>query len=214
MVSHLTKLLTSLVLVAVQVKAQYSLDQDPEPESCSCENNTNSEPYEPIFSNHTNPLWNKDNRDPLDMFQEGNNNSYSPPFPWSPTRGVDGWAEAIGKARQYLVDNDLTIEEKVALATGIGWEEKGYLGRACVGNIGPIERIGFKGLCLQDSPAGIRLADGVSVFPSGINIASTFDRDLMYQRAAAMAAEFKGKGIHIALAPGESRVAVLLRQID
>ena len=28
----------------------------------------------------------------------------------------------------------------------------------CVGNILPVERLGFNGLCLQDGPLGIRVA--------------------------------------------------------
>jgi beta-glucosidase len=43
--------------------------------------------------------------------------------------------------------------------------------------------------------------DRVSVFPAGINVAATFDKGLMYKRAKAMGAEFKQKGVHVALAP-------------
>jgi hypothetical protein len=41
----------------------------------------------------------------------------------------------------------------------------------CVGNIAPIDD--FPGLCLEDSPLGVRLADFVTVFPAAINAAST-----------------------------------------
>ena len=41
------------------------------------------------------------------------------------------------------------------------------------------------------------------LFP-GISTASTFDRTLMRSRGAAMGAEFRGKGIHVALGPGRS----------
>lgn len=34
-----------------------------------------------------------------------------------------------------------------------------------------------------------------------INVASTWNRTLMRQRGAAMGAEFKGKGVHVALGP-------------
>ena len=47
----------------------------------------------------------------------------------------------------------------------------------------------------KDAPVGVRLATEVSAFPSGINTVATFNRDLIYQRAVAMGAEFKGKGI-------------------
>lgn len=90
----------------------------------------------------------------------------------------------------------MTLAEKVSLATGVGWENG-----ACVGNIAPISRVNFPGLCLEDSPTGVRFGDFVSAFPAGINAAATFDVNLIRARAAAMGAEFRGKGVNIALAP-------------
>ncbi|WVQ75627.1 hypothetical protein IAR50_005256 [Cryptococcus sp. DSM 104548] len=104
------------------------------------------------------------------------------------------WNSAHERARAYL--SNWTIAEKVSLSTGVGWEQ----GR-CVGNIGAVESQGFPGLCLQDSPLGVRLTDFVSAFPAGINAASTFDKDLIYARGYALGQEFKGKGAHVALGP-------------
>lgn len=53
-------------------------------------------------------------------------------------------------------------------AAGVQWQ-KGH----CVGNTPAISSINFPGLCLQDSPLGVRYADKVSVFPAGINVAAT-----------------------------------------
>jgi beta-glucosidase len=109
-----------------------------------------------------------------------NETSYSPPFYPSPeVQGTGKWADAIAKAREYIAN--FTLEEKVALTTGVGWQ-----GGRCVGNIPAIERVGWPGLCLQDSPLGVRFAEGVSAFPAGINVAATFDKDLAYQRGYAM----------------------------
>lgn len=69
----------------------------------------------------------------------------------------------------------------------------------CVGNIPPIPRIGFQGLCMQDGPAAIRVADYASVFPAGVSVASTWDRTLLYQRGLAMGEEFRAKGAHVFL---------------
>ncbi len=69
----------------------------------------------------------------------------------------------------------------------------------CTGNIKAIHRLGFGGLCLQDGPLAIRLADFASVFPAGMTVAATWDRELIYQRGYAMGAEFKAKGSHILL---------------
>ncbi|WWC99744.1 hypothetical protein V866_006649 [Kwoniella sp. B9012] len=104
------------------------------------------------------------------------------------------WHSARKKAKAYLAN--WTIEEKVTLTTGMGWEQ----GR-CLGNIAAVPSRNFSGLCLMDSPTGIRLTDGNSAFEAGVNVASTFDKDLMYARGYAIGQEFKGKGAHIALAP-------------
>ena len=40
-----------------------------------------------------------------------------------------------------------------------------------------------------------------NAFPSAINAAATFNRTLMRRRATEMGAEFRGKGINVALAP-------------
>ncbi|KAH8100570.1 beta-glucosidase [Cristinia sonorae] len=105
------------------------------------------------------------------------------------------WAAAYAKAKAAVAK--LSLTEKVNLGTGVQWQ-KG----ACVGNTPAVSSIpGFKGLCLEDSPVGVRYADKVSAFPAEINVAATFNRSLMRQRGAAMGAEFKGKGVHVALGP-------------
>jgi hypothetical protein len=65
-----------------------------------------------------------------------------------PTSGRN-WADAYDKAVQFV--SKLTLLEKVNLTTGVGWE-----GGRCVGNTGSIPRLGFPGLCNQDSPLGVR----------------------------------------------------------
>lgn len=151
-----------------------------------------------IVSNHTNPLYTYDYTSGIKIndTSPGVNNSFSPPFYPSPeTRGAGNWTYAVEKARAFVAR--LTLEEKVNLTTGVGWTN----GR-CVGNIPPIERVGFDGLCLQDAPLGVRMTDGVTAFPAGLNAAATFDRQLMYERALAIGEEFRGKGVNIALGPG------------
>lgn len=151
-----------------------------------------------VVSNHTNPLYtyNYTSGIKINNTSPGVNNSFSPPFYPSPeTRGKGNWTFAVEKARSFVAQ--LTLEEKVNLTTGVGWT-----GGRCVGNIPAIERVGFDGLCLEDAPLGVRFADGVSAFPSGLNAAATFDRQLMYERALAIGEEFRGKGVNIALGPG------------
>lgn len=72
---------------------------------------------------------------------------------------------------------------------------------SCIGNIAGVERLGFKGLCMQDGPVGVGRADLASLFPAGLSAAATWDRGLIYQRGLAMAEEFKAKGAHVMLGP-------------
>lgn len=99
----------------------------------------------------------------------------------------------MNKAKAFV--SQLTIDEKVNLTTGVD-----TIGR-CVGNSGTIPRLNFPGFCFEDSPVGVRLTDYASVFPAGITVASTWDVDLYQQRGAAMGAEFRGKGVNVALGP-------------
>ncbi|EXK77894.1 beta-glucosidase G [Fusarium oxysporum f. sp. raphani 54005] len=102
-----------------------------------------------------------------------------------------GWEEAFTRAQEFV--SQLTLEEKADMVTG----QPG----PCVGNIVAIPRLGFGGLCLQDGPLALRLADYVSVFSAGITAASTWDKDILYQRGLAMGREFKAKGVHVILGP-------------
>ncbi|KAJ7735027.1 beta-glucosidase [Mycena metata] len=104
------------------------------------------------------------------------------------------WAAAYAKASPAVAK--MSLQDKVNLATGVGWEN-GH----CVGNTPAVSSIGFPGLCLEDSPVGVRDSDLVSVFPAAINVAATFNRTLMNQRGVAMGQEFKGKGVNVALGP-------------
>ena len=105
------------------------------------------------------------------------------------TTGLGGWDDALVKAKAFVAL--LTTEEKAWMTTGANGP--------CVGNIGAIPRVGFYGMCLQDGPLGIRAVDYASVFPAGVTVAATWDRDLMYQRGVALGEEFRGKGAHVAL---------------
>ncbi|KAJ7594941.1 beta-glucosidase [Mycena floridula] len=104
------------------------------------------------------------------------------------------WQAAYTKANAAVAK--LSLADKVNLATGVGWS-KGL----CVGNTPAVSSISFPGLCLEDSPVGVRDADLVSVFPAQINVAATFNRTLMRQRGLQMGQEFKGKGVNVALGP-------------
>ncbi|THW35907.1 putative beta-glucosidase [Aureobasidium pullulans] len=122
-------------------------------------------------------------------------NQTSPPYypsPWG--TGAGEWAGAYEKARAFV--SQLTLAEKVNLTTGVGWESE-----LCVGNTGSIPRLGFKALCLQDSPLGVRFGDFVSAFSAGVTVAATWDRKLAYERGHDMGSEHRDKGVDVMLGP-------------
>jgi beta-glucosidase len=122
--------------------------------------------------------------------------AYSPPefpSPWMDPK-ASGWEDAYAKAREFV--SQLTLLEKVNITTGTGW-----MSERCVGNVGSVPRLNFRGLCLQDGPLGIRLADYNSAFPTGITAGASWSRALWKDRGIKMGAEFKGKGIDVALGP-------------
>ncbi|KAH8590005.1 glycoside hydrolase family 3 protein [Bisporella sp. PMI_857] len=115
------------------------------------------------------------------------------PSPWM-TPNTVGWEHAYAQAKDFV--SQLTLLEKINLTTGVGWE-----GEQCVGQTGSIPRLGFRSLCLQDGPVGVRSTDLNSVFPSGQTIAASFDRGLFYERGFAMGEEHKQKGVTVLLGP-------------
>jgi beta-glucosidase len=104
---------------------------------------------------------------------------------------VEGWNAAVAKANKFIAQ--LSLTEKASMVTG------NSSGGACVGNIAPIKRIGFPGLCTQDGPTALNRADLVSIFPAGLSAAASWDKDLIYQRGNALASEFREKGVQILL---------------
>ncbi|KAJ3571939.1 hypothetical protein NP233_g3419 [Leucocoprinus birnbaumii] len=106
------------------------------------------------------------------------------------------WDAAYKKAKAKIAS--FSLEEKVSVASGVGGSSR------CVGNIQPIDPVdgrGWPGLCLEDAPLGVRLADFVTGFPTGINTAATFNRRLIRARGLAMGQEHVGKGVNVALGP-------------
>ena len=102
------------------------------------------------------------------------------------------WDQAIAMAKAFV--QQLTLDEKCNMTAGIGGP--------CAGNVFPISRLNFNGMCFQDSPSGV--GDGVlhsTPFVAGIHVAASWDRDLFYKRGAAIGKEFQGKGVHFALGP-------------
>ncbi|KAK8210303.1 hypothetical protein M8818_003471 [Zalaria obscura] len=131
----------------------------------------------------------------ITVWKSGPTDGQSPPFYPSPLGGtVATWQESYAKAAKLV--QQMTLVEKVNLTTGTGWSQD-----LCVGNTGPVPRLGFPSLCLQDGPLGLRFSDHASAFPAGITVGATWNKTAMYLRGRAHGAEARGKGINVLLGP-------------
>lgn len=90
----------------------------------------------------------------------------------------------------------MTLEEMNNLTYGYAVNYTG-----CSGVSGSAPRVGFPGFCLQDAGDGVRDTDGVSGFASGLSVGASWNSTLSYERAKYMGAEFKRKGVNVALGP-------------
>ena len=117
-----------------------------------------------------------------------------PSSPTPPSPPPKDWEEAYKKAKDYL--SKFTLQEKISLLYGT----ENMLGKCC-GSIDAITTRNFKGICLQDGPAGVRFSSKTTSWQSSINTASTFDKDLIYEVGKLQGKEFYDKGVNIMLGP-------------
>lgn len=108
--------------------------------------------------------------------------------------GADNWSGAYERARDFV--SRMTLAEMNNVTLGISDHETG-----CVGVSGSVPRLGFPGLCLHDAGNGVRNTDGVNAYASGIHVGASWNASLANQRAQFMGAEFKKKGVNVALGP-------------
>jgi len=104
------------------------------------------------------------------------------------------WSESEDLAKALV--EEMTLDEKIGMVTG----SQNSFG-PCVGYIEPIERLNFKGMCFQDGPAGVRSAKHSTTLPSGLNVASTFDPEIMKKIGVVLGEESRAKGVNAILGP-------------
>ena len=119
----------------------------------------------------------------------------STPLSWQSAR-----AEAQALARE------MTAAEKASLMLGIGWSDGVLTKWHYVGNIPPVARLGVPPLNMMDAAGGFRtywteLVGTVTCWPSLLSLAASWDPELVRQFAAALGAEFRGKGANAILGP-------------
>ena len=120
------------------------------------------------------------------------------------------WDESYEKSKVFV--SKLNRTERINLLFGTEnmrfchreFVKESEMEGLCVGQIDPIknEKVNFKGMCLQDGPAGVRFARGTSIsWQSNLNLAATFNKTLMYEVGRAQGEENKEKGINTFLSP-------------
>jgi beta-glucosidase len=108
--------------------------------------------------------------------------------------GAGDWDEAFQKATAMVAK--MTLAEMNNITIGV----TGH-GTGCVGVSGGAPRVGFPGFCLHDAGNGVRNTDGVNAYASGLHVGASWNSTLAYERAKYMGAEFKNKGVNVALGP-------------
>ena len=103
------------------------------------------------------------------------------------------WDVAFSKADEDL--EKLNLTDKINLLYGIG--DMSDLS----GKIAANSKINLDQINLQDGPSGVRTPNKTTSWPAGINLASTFNRTLMYRVGKEQGKEFRLRGIHIMLGP-------------
>ena len=111
------------------------------------------------------------------------------------------WEEAKQKSKLFLAN--FSLKEKTYLMYGKSINPS----NRCVGQINPIKSgffspVKFQGIKLDDGPTGPRFQKGLTnSWPTCINLASTFNRNLIYEVGKVQGSDFYNKGINVALTP-------------
>ena len=111
---------------------------------------------------------------------------------------VSGWwlhAQSSGlqtnEERATEIVRQMTLEEKVAYIGGYeGWY------------IRAVERLGLPEVRMADGPQGVRNNTRSTLYPCGIAVAATWDKELVEQMGVALGKDSRARGVHILLGPG------------
>lgn len=113
--------------------------------------------------------------------------SSTPSQPWMNT-------QLSPQARASLLVSAMTLAQKVSMLHGASG--------AYVGNTAAIPQLGIPALNLEDGRVGVGDGmTGVTLFPSTISAASSWDQNLLHNFGVALADEQSGKGTNVELGP-------------
>ena len=87
----------------------------------------------------------------------------------------------------------MTLDEKLSY---IGGDDSDF-------GLRPIQRLGIPAIKMSDGPQGVNDKNDTTIlYPCGIGLASTWNRNLAYRYGESLASDAKARGIHIMLGPG------------
>lgn len=99
--------------------------------------------------------------------------------------------EARRRAEELV--SKMTLEEKLSY---IGGDDSDF-------GLRPIQRLGIPAIKMSDGPQGVNDKNDTTIlYPCGIGLASTWNRNLAYRYGESLASDAKARGIHIMLGPG------------
>lgn len=95
------------------------------------------------------------------------------------------------KQRAAELVSQMTLREKLEYIGGV----KSFYIRA-------VPRLGIPEIRMADGPQGVRNNTKSTLFPSGIALAATWNRDLAHSMGEALGQDCRARGVHILLGPG------------
>ena len=100
--------------------------------------------------------------------------------------------DAARRRAEDLVSR-MTLEEKLSY---IGGDDSDF-------GLRPIERLGIPSIKMSDGPQGVNDKNDTTIlYPCGIGLASTWNRELAYRYGESIGSDARARGIHIMLGPG------------
>lgn len=116
------------------------------------------------------------------------------------SKGAMSWDAAVSAAQKLAAK--MTTAEMNSIVYGTGQTVGlGTTSAGCAGSLNALDRLGIPRLCFQDGSHGVHGAELVNGYAAGYSVGASWNTDLAYQRGLYMGAEFKAKGVHVALGP-------------
>ncbi len=113
----------------------------------------------------------------------------------------------LSSASVEFIANELTSEEAASLLVG-NYTTAPVGGEA--GATSPIPRLGVPALSLADGPQGVRLATNTVWYPCGALMASSWDRQNIYNVGVSLGRDCDANGVDVLLGPGMNVQRVVL----